>query len=144
MWILGLVAGACAGASLLLLTHIAPWFALQNVVRDIDEPHIFGKRISRREAHLVGATVHIIVTTLFGGLYAHLVDLSFAPGFSFLAILGWGGVLTVFLGGIVMPIEGHGIFGVKEDKWFPIDLLITSLLWAVLYWVFTNVWVGLG
>lgn len=144
MWILGAVAGASAGASLLLLTHVAPWFALQRVVRDIDEPRVFGKRVTRREAHLIGATVHIVISTLFGALYGHFVDQSIAPGFDVLPLLGWGGVMALVFGGIVMPLEGHGIFGVREDAWFPVDLSLTCMFWAVLYWVFTNVWVGLG
>ena len=144
MIILGAVAGACAGASLLLLTHVAPWFAKQNVIRDVDDPRVFGKKISRREAHLVGVTVHVISATMFGTIYGYLVREHFAPGFEFIPLLGWGGVLWLFLGGVVMPLEGHGIFGVNEDSWFPVDLMITSLLWACLYWIFINVWLALG
>ncbi len=144
MILLGALSGACAGASLLLLTHIAPSLALQQVVRDVDEPRVFDKHISRREAHLVGVVVHVCAATVFGAVYGYFVREQLVPGFALIPLLGWGGVLWMFLGGIVMPIEGHGIFGVKEDSWFPVDLMITSFLWSFFYWIFVNIWVVLG
>ena len=145
MMMLGVVAGACAGASLLLLTHLAPFFAISRVVPDIDQPTtFFFKKLSRREAHILGAAIHIVTATLFGALYAYFVREQLAPGFTLLPLLGWGGVLALFMGGIVMPLEGHGIFGIKEDRWFPMDLFLTNFLWAFLFWVFVHVWIGIA
>jgi hypothetical protein len=137
---LGLAAGAIAGAITLFLAHLAPMFGAGNFVRDLDEPHVFKRAISRREAHLLGVLLHLLMTAAFGGLYAYLVAAGVFLDFSLLPILGWGLVFTLFMGGVVMPIEGHGIFGVREDAWFPVDLLLTHVGWAVVFWWIIRLW----
>ncbi len=127
-------AGTMSGAILLFFSHVAPAWSAKNFIRDIDEPRIFGKKKSRREAHLLGAAVHIVVATIAGAGYAFLITQSVVREFSFLSVLSWAIVVGIFLGGVIMPIEGHGIFGVKEDAWFPVDLFLTQLLWAILFW----------
>jgi nitric oxide reductase large subunit len=64
------------------------------------------------------------------------------PDSGILSILEWGLIVTLFMGGVVMPIEGHGLFGVKEDSWFPFDLLMTCILWAAIFWMILNLWPG--
>lgn len=140
MVILGLAAGVIAGAIMLFLAHIAPLVGAGNFVRDLDEPRLFGREISRREAHLVGVLVHLLMAAAFGGVYAFLAVFGVFPDFSLLPILGWGLLVTLFMGGVVMPIEGHGMFGVKEDAWFPVDLLLTHAGWAVLFWWILRLW----
>ncbi len=140
MAILGLAAGAIAGAIMLFLAHLAPLFGAGNFVHDLDEPHLFRREISRREAHLVGVLVHVLMTAAFGGLYAYFVEAGIFPDFSLLPVLGWGFLVTLFMGGVVMPIEGHGAFGVREDAWFPVDLLLTHAGWAVVFWWIIRLW----
>ena len=137
-------AGASAGGILLFLSHVMPRFAAANFIRDVDEPRLFGREVSRREAHLVGAFFHLILASVFAGMYGFFVTEGIVSDFSFLPLLAWGFVLTLFTGGIVLPLEGHGVFGLKEDIWFPIDLLITNLLWSVLFWWLMRLWVGWG
>lgn len=132
--------GAIAGAILLFFSHIAPVFGAGNFIRDIDKPHVFGRSVTRREAHAVGALVHIVFASTFGGLFAYLVDIGIFLEFDLLSLLGWSLLMTLFVGGIVLPLEGHGVFGVKEDAWFPVDLLMTNVLWAVLFWWFIGLW----
>jgi hypothetical protein len=48
-------------------------------------------------------------------------------------------LITVILGGIFMPLEGHGLFGVREDKWFIIDLFLANLGWVLLYGAFMSI-----
>ncbi|MBU2509372.1 MAG: hypothetical protein ABII13_02595 [Patescibacteria group bacterium] len=135
-----IIAGLSAGGILLFLSHIAPLFKAGNFVRDLDQPVLFGKTITRREAHFVGIFTYIVLSAVFGGLFGFLVNLGVVPDFSFIPIIIWGVVLTVLYGGIIMPIEGHGFFGLKEDTWFPIDLIITNLLWAILFWWLIGLW----
>jgi hypothetical protein len=127
-------AGTMSGAILLFFSHIAPTWSAKNFIRDIDEPRIFGKKKSRREAHLLGAAVHILVAAIAGAGYALLMKASIVTEFSFLSVAGWSLIVGIFIGGVIMPIEGHGIFGVKEDAWFPVDLFLTQLMWAGLFW----------
>lgn len=140
MIITAVFAGALAGAILLLLSHLAPLFGAGNFIRDIDRPHIFGREVTHREAHFLGILVHMLISAWFGGLYAALVKIGIFSGYDALPILGWSVVMSVFVGGIVLPFEGHGLFGVKEDSWFPVDLFLTNIGWAVLFWWILSLW----
>lgn len=126
--------GTFAGVVLFFFSHVAPMFGAGNFIRDLDEPRLFGKSVTRREAHLVGALAHILLAGVSGGIFGFLVSAHVFPGFNLFSLLGWSLVMTLFIGGVVMPLEGHGVFGVKEDAWFPVDLFLTSALWGVLVW----------
>ncbi len=119
---------------MLFLSHLAPYFKAGNFVRDLDQPVLLGRKVTRREAHLVGIFVFLILSTVFGGLFGLLVQTGVAAGFQFLPIILWSLVLTLVYGGVILPLEGHGFFGLKEDAWFPVDLVITDFLWAILFW----------
>ncbi|MFH1620980.1 MAG: hypothetical protein ABIB04_02750 [Patescibacteria group bacterium] len=140
MIIAGLVSGAIAGAIIIFFSHVAPYFGVGNFVRDLDQPHVFNKKISRRESHLLGILVFSLVSCLFGGLYTYFVERSVFVDFSFISIAGWGFLMAIFFGGVVMPLEGHGIFGVKEDVWYPVDLVLANFIWAILYWWIIKLW----
>ena len=132
--------GAIAAVVLLFFSHIAPRFGAGNFILDVDEPHLFGKSITRREAHLVGALLHVLISMAFAGLYAYGVKFGLISDFGILPILGWSVVMTIFIGGVILPLEGHGIFGVKEDSWFPVDLLLTNVMWGILFWWLVTLW----
>jgi len=134
------VAGAFAGAVILLFSHLAPFVGAGNFVRDIDDPHIFGREVTHREAHFLGILVHLVISAWFGGLYAALVFWGVLSGYDFGSILGWGVVMSFFLGGVVLPLEGHGIFGSREDPWFPVDLVLTNIGWSVIFWWILSLW----
>ena len=134
------VAGVLAGAIVLFLSHVAPIFGAGNFVKDIDDPHIFGKEVTHREAHFLGILVHLLVSAWFGGIYGWFVGLGIFGGYGLPSILGWGVVLSVFVGGVVLPLEGHGIFGVREDAWFPVDLFLANIVWSVLFWWILSLW----
>lgn len=132
--------GVTSGAIMLFLSHLAPLFGAGNFVRDIDKPRIFGKEVLPREAHFLGILMHLLVSGWFGAMFAALVGWGIFSGYDLLSILGWGVVLSVFVGGVVLPLEGHGLFGVKEDAWFPVDLFLTHVGWSVIFWWMLNLW----
>jgi hypothetical protein len=140
MILISAMAGTLAGIVMLLLSHLAPIVGAGNFVKDIDTPRVFGKEISRREATIIGALVHVLISAVFGGMYAHLVQQGFIAGFHLWNMLGWSVIMTIFVGGVVMPLEGHGIFGTKEDAWFPVDLILTNTIWAILFWWLIRLW----
>jgi hypothetical protein len=130
----GLYAGLAAGAILSFLAHIAPLVGAGNFIRDLDQPKTFGRELSRREAHL-------LVFSLFSGLLlAWFVAQGWIAGFDFLSVLGWGALMLLFVGLVLMPLEGHGLFGQKRDSWFVIDLGVACLLWSLLYWGLIKLW----
>ncbi|MEK7116133.1 MAG: hypothetical protein AAB879_01930 [Patescibacteria group bacterium] len=126
--------GTFAGVVLFVFSHVAPMFGAGNFIRDLDKPRIFGAAVSRREAHVVGALTHILVSGASGAMFGFLVSLNIFQGFDLISLLGWSVVMTLAIGGVILPLEGHGVFGVKEDAWFPVDLFITNILWSVLFW----------
>jgi hypothetical protein len=140
MILFAMISGAFAGAIMTFFSHVAPRLGAGNFVRDIDQPSFFRKTISRREAHVLGIVTHLLLSIFFAGAFALLVQFMVFPGFGLLSILGWSCVLSLVNGGIILPLEGHGVFGVKEDPWFPIDLVVTNVLWAVLFWLMMSVW----
>lgn len=140
MLVPALIAGIMSGAVLLFLSHIAPAFGAGNFIRDVDEPRVFGRLISHREGHLLGILLHLALSGVFGGLYAYLVELHIFTSFGLLSLLGWSVIMSLFIGGVVLPLEGHGIFGVKEDAWFPVDLFLTNVIWSMLFWVLIGLW----
>lgn len=139
-----IAAGISAGAIMLLFSHVAPYIGAGNFIRDTDEPRLFGREVTHREAHIVGMLVHLLVSGVWGGGYMVLVAYGIVSGYALLPILAWGGILYVVMGGIILPLEGHGLFGFKEDKWFPIDVALTNVCWAILYWWLMHLWIGLG
>jgi hypothetical protein len=140
MILLALAAGAISGAVILFFSHVAPVFGAGNFIRDIDKPRLFGKTITHREAHMVGVLTHLFISMGAGGLFAYLVSIGIFPGFGLLSLLGWSVVLTIIVGGVILPFEGHGLFGVDEDVWFPVDLFLTNAAWAILFWWFIRLW----
>lgn len=140
MLFFGLASGIIAGSILLLVAHMAPYFGAENVIQDIDRPTLFGNALTRRESHLLGALVHLAASALFGLEYAFLVQMRVFDDVSLISILGWGVVFALFVGGVLLPLEGHGLFGVKEDAWFPVDLFLTSVLWSVVFWWLMKLW----
>lgn len=129
---------------MLLFSHVSPYVGAGNFIRDLDEPRLFGREVTHREAHVFGMLVHLLVSAVWGGGYAVLVAYGVVDGYAILPILAWAAILFVVMGGIVLPLEGHGLFGLKEDKWFPIDVVVTNVLWAVLFWWLMHLWIGLG
>ena len=134
MILLALVGGAMSGVILLFFSHVAPRFGAGNFIRDLDEPRAFGKELTRREAHLLGALLHLLTSIVAAGTFAVLVAQFVFSGFGLLPLLGCGMVMTLVIGGVLLPLEGHGLFGFKEDPWFPVDLFLTNVLWSVLFW----------
>ncbi len=137
----GAYAGGVAGVLLTLASHVAPWFGAGNFVRDLDEPCVFGKAISHREAHFLGILVHMIVCILSGVGFAFFVTRGWLSGFAVLPMLCWAIGFALFSGLVIMPLEGHGFFGRRHDAWFMIDGLLTNLFWGGLYLLLVRLWV---
>lgn len=136
----GTFAGVAAGVVLTLLSHLAPFVGAGNFIHDLDQPRAFGKIISHREAHLIGVLVHLLCSLLSGACFAWLVSLGWVSGFHLLPILGWSCLTLLVYGGLVMPLEGHGFFGVRHDPWFAVDVFLTNVGWGLLYLLFLPLW----
>jgi hypothetical protein len=134
------LAGMAAGAIMAFLSHIAPRFGAGNFIQDTDKPHAFGRGISRREAHLIGVFIHLLLSGVFGFGFGFLVEYGQFTGYEYIPMLIWCVAISLFLGLVVMPIEGHGVFGRKHDAWFMVDALLTNFLWGHLFLVLMRLW----
>ena len=138
--LLGAITGFGAGAVMLFLAHVAPKIGAGSFVRDTDELRVFGRMYTKREGHLIGVLLHLMLSFVFGGCYAIAVSQGVFAGYHAGPLALYAILLTLFMGGVVMPIEGHGLFGLKEDSWFPVDLAFTNILWAAIFGVMMGTW----
>ncbi len=139
--LLGSIVGMAAGTILAFLSHLAPRFGAGNFVTEKDIPKLFGKTISRRESYLVGLFMHLSLSALFGLLFAVCVELGWLSGFQYIPMLMFVIGLTFLIGLVIMPLEGHGLFGRKHDPWFMVDALLTNLIWGHLFLVLVSLWI---
>lgn len=140
MVLFGAIAGIVAGAVMILLSHLASRYVAAAYAKDTDIIVCFGRRCTRRESHVIGITVHVILYMFFGLLYAVLVTQGVMDGFRALPLFIYALLVTLVMGGIFLPLEGHGLFGMREDKWFIIDLALANLGWMILYGAFMGIW----
>ena len=139
--LIGACAGGIAGVMIASAAHIAPLLGAGNFIRDTDEMRVFGRGITRREAHLLGVLIHLVLCVVAGVGFAYGVEQNGISGFHPLPMLGWSTLLLFVTGGIIMPLEGHGFFGTKHDAWFMVDALFTNLLWGGLYLLLIRLWI---
>lgn len=144
MIISSIVAGVIAGRMLIFLAHIAPRFAAGNFIKEFEPPCFLGRSLTRRESHFIGILLHLFLSAIFGGVYGWLVQSGIFSGLTFVSILVWTGSVSLFMGGVILPLEGQGIFGIKEDPWFPVDLIVTNFAWTLLLWWFMKMWVAVS
>jgi hypothetical protein len=140
MIIFGAIAGIVAGAIMILFSHLASRYGAARYVREIDVIVCFGRTCTRRESHIIGITVHMILYAFFGLLYAVLAEQGVVAGFGAMPLCIYAILVTLTIGGIFLPLEGHGLFGMREDKWFMIDLALANLGWIILYGAFMGIW----
>jgi uncharacterized membrane protein YagU involved in acid resistance len=136
----GAYAGLAAGTVLAVAAYIAPKWSAGNYIRELEEPSVFGRKLTRREAHLLGLLLHIIFSTVFGLVFALAVAREWVSGFHLWPLFVYAVILWLFIGLVVMPLQGDGIFGRKHDAWFPVDALLTNVFWALLYLLFIRLW----
>ncbi len=138
--LVGAVAGMSAGAIMTFFSHVAPRLGAGNFIRDIDQPALFGRTISRRESHLLGILVHLCLSLIFGLIFAVFVDFGWLKGFEIVPILIYSVAIGLFIGLVIMPLEGHGLFGRKHDAWFMADVILTNLFWGLIYFGLVGLW----
>lgn len=133
MILLAGLAGLTAGAIVIFLSHVAPRLGMAEKAPDMDVIRCFGYTCTRRESHVIGVAVHAIFYFVFGMVYGFGVTQGIAAGYAVIPLAVYAVVITIVLGGVVLPLEGHGLFGWREDHWFTADLLASNMVWALLF-----------
>ena len=138
--LIGALAGLAAGTVLAFFSHLAPYLRPGDAREQGSGPHLFGHALSQREAHLLGLLIQLALATAFGAAYGWFLQLGWVGSFGILPLLLWSFALAFTTGAIVMPLNGHGLFGHKRDVWFFVNLLITNGIWALLVAGFAALW----
>lgn len=124
-------AGIVASVLILILSHLASWFGVE-MSFDPDRARFFGMRLSKRESHVAGMIIHVLLYAAFGMIFGAFV-MNGVFAFRLWPLMIYAFAVTIFLGGVIAPLEGHGPFGWKEDHWFGADLLIMNVVWVSLF-----------
>jgi hypothetical protein len=130
--------GVVASGVLVLLSVITPRWFVSEAVHELDVVRFGGRSLSKKESSLVGVLIHFIFSLFFGVLFGAGMNL----GIFDLHLVSMGMysiVMTLILGGIVLPLEGHGLFGWREDHWIPVDLFAMNVLWVLIFWFVLSV-----
>lgn len=126
-------AGVVASGVLILFSAIIPRWFVSAAVHQLDVIHMSGRILSKKESYVVGILIHLIFSLFFGALFGVGMRLGIVD-ISIVSMMVFYVVVSLVLGGIVLPIEGHGLFGWKEDHWIPVDLLAMNAVWVLIFW----------
>jgi len=125
-------AGFAAGAVMILLSHLVLRTGGDDV-RDLDQLRLFGKRYSRRESHIIGIIIHALLYGAAGIVFGALAHFGIFSADEPASYAAYTLILALVFGGVFLPLEGHGLFGAREDAWFAIDLIIANVIWVLLF-----------
>lgn len=127
------VIGIATSVVLMLLSILIPQSFVSKAEHELDEVRFGSKAFSKRESTVVGMLLHAMLSFFFGVVYGACLNAgvlsvdAVSLGIYFL-------VTAAILGGIILPLEGHGFFGWKEDHWISVDLLAMNALWILIFW----------
>lgn len=125
--------GVFTSGVLLLFSVIVPRWLVSKAVHELEVFRPGAGRMSKKESMLFGMVVHLIFSLFFGVLFGAAV-MTGILSVNAVSMLIYFFVMSLFLGGVVLPLEGHGLFGWKEDHWIPVDLLAMNALWILIFW----------
>lgn len=98
----------------------------------MDVKTFWGARLSPDAVLWWSVTVHLLMSTLFGGVYAvlatRLPGLPWSPSSLAFYALGY----YVVLGGVLLPLTGLGMFGRREGGSVWVELLLATAGYATL------------
>jgi len=110
--------------------------APKNIPLLIDIKTFWGKKLTPGEIFILGLSIHLLIAALFGALYEYLALSGFvAFPYQILSLLGYAFCFYLFIGGIILPVVGLGLFGRKEGKTVWYELLITHHLLGFFVWL---------
>lgn len=105
----------------------------------VDARRIFGRRLKRREAFLVGLLIHVVFGFLFGAIYVLFVlrgwlFVTHAP-YTFLSLIVYAVLSWIVAGAIIYPLLGMGWFARREGKHVWSETITSHLLLGVILWL---------
>jgi uncharacterized membrane protein YagU involved in acid resistance len=133
----GLVGIAASGFLMLCSVLLPKWF-VSSAVHELDEVRFGSRVLSERESTILGVLLHFIFSFFFGAAFGTCLNAGILA-LNLLSMVIYGAIMVLILGGVVLPLEGHGWFGWKEDHWILVDLIAMNALWALMFWAILSV-----
>ena len=105
----------------------------------VDVKTIFGYKLNKREAFLVGLLIYILTGILFGVTYILFVAkgwlfITHSP-YTFLSLVTYSFLSWVVAGVIVYPVLRMGLFGKKEGHHVWLETVVSHFLLGVCLWL---------
>ncbi len=96
----------------------------------VEARQIFGRRLKRQEAFLVGLLIHIIFGFLFGSIYV-----LFVFPYTFLSLTVYTLLSWLVAGWVIYPVLGMGLFARREGNHVWIETLVSHLILGTALWL---------
>lgn len=90
----------------------------KNIPLLIDVRTFWGHQLTRGEVFLFGFFIHLLMAALFGALYELIAVKSFVRPYHLDNLMLYATFFWVFVGGVIFPIVGLGLFGKKRASGF--------------------------
>lgn len=112
---------------------------VKNAPLVVDVKTIFGYKLNKKEAFLVGLLIYILIGILFGATYVLFVTqgwlfITHSP-YTLLSLAVYSFLSWIVAGVIIYPILGMGLFGKKEGHHVWLETLVSHFLLGVCLWL---------
>lgn len=101
----------------------------------VDIKSFWGRKLSNGEVFWLGLFIHLVLAALFGAMYELIVVKSLVDPYHINNLVIYATFFWLFVGGVVFPVVGLGLFGKKEGKWVWLELLVVQYLLAFFIWL---------
>jgi len=101
----------------------------------IDVKTFWGRKLNRSEIFWFGLFIHLLMAALFGALYELIVVKSFVHPYELDNLAVYATFFWLFVGGVIFPVVGLGLFGKKEGEWVWFELLVVHHLFSLFVWL---------
>lgn len=108
----------------------------------MDVKTFWGRRLTPHQVLVASVTTHLATSALFGGIVSALVSVGvLSPLYLFGEIIVYTLAFYLVVGMVVFPLIGFGLFGKKEGEFVWLELLLTNLLYGILFWAAAHLFV---
>lgn len=106
-----------------------------NIPLLVDIKTFWGHTLTRGEVFWLGMAVHLLMAALFGALYELIAVKALVKPYGLEGLMVYASFFYLFVGGVIFPLVGAGIFGRKEGKTVWYELLIVHHLFGFFMWL---------
>lgn len=107
----------------------------RNIPLLIDVKTFWGHPLTRGEVFWFGFMIHLLMAALFGALYELIVVKSLVQPYQLGNLMIYASFFWLFVGGVIFPLVGLGLFGKNEGRWVWFELLVVHHLFALFVWL---------